>query len=239
MIDRTSPLPLYYQLKQIVLQKIESAEWTPGDVIPTELDFQEQYGLSRTTVRQTLSELVNEGRLVRQRGKGTFVAPPKFAHDPAGRQALSDYMKAQGLTPGWQVLDAGWIVATNEIAQPLGVPAGANLFRLRRLRLANSEAIGYHIAYTPEFMAEQINQGAFETGGSLQYMEHIAQMHKSQAQRTIEAIGARKELATLLGCPAGTPLLRITRLITATDGTLLEYLQASYLGDRFTYQITI
>lgn len=239
MIDRTSPIPLYYQLKQILLQKIEAAEWSPGDLLPTELDFQNTYSLSRTTVRQTLSELVNEGRLVRQRGRGTFVAQPKFAHDPAGRQALSDYIKAQGMQPGWQLLDAGWVTAPADIAQALIVPAGTKLYRLRRLRLANNEPIGYHIAHIPPTIAEHLNQTAFQSGGSLHYMEHIAQMHHSQAQRTIEAILARKETATLLNCPAGSPLLRITRLITTTTNQPIEHLQASYRGDRFTYQITL
>ena len=75
-IDRSSPLPLYYQLKQILLEKIESGLWSPGDLIPSEHELQETYGVSRTTVRQTLSDLVHEGVLVRHRGRGTLSRNP-------------------------------------------------------------------------------------------------------------------------------------------------------------------
>ena len=147
-IDRSSPLPLYSQLKAILLHKIER-EWTPGELIPGESALEETYGLSRITVRQALGELVNEGYLYRQRGRGTFVTRIKFTHDPAQRLALTDTMRQQGVTPGWRVLDSGTCEATKETAERLGVEAGSSIFILKRLRLADEEAIGYHVATVP------------------------------------------------------------------------------------------
>ena len=86
-VDRSSPLPLHYQLKQHLLEKIESGEWKPNDLIPSEQEMQTSFGLSRITVRQALSDLVYEGLLIRERGRGTFVAPPKMTHSPEASSA--------------------------------------------------------------------------------------------------------------------------------------------------------
>lgn len=239
VLDRESPIPLYFQLKQLLLEKIEQGEWRPGDLIPSEQELQDSYGLSRTTVRQTLSELVNEGRLDRQRGRGTFVTKPKFTHDPSNRLGASDYLRQQGIEPGWQLLEVGWASPDEEVNKKLGLTAVTSPFFLTRLRLANGEPIGYHIAYLPPFVAEHINEKALEEGGSLRYLRSVPQMATSKAARTIEATAATKREAELLGIKIGDPILQIERLLTAEDGTPLELLWASYRGDRFKYQVTL
>ena len=96
VLDRNSPIPLYYQLKNVLLTKIQQSEWQAGDLIPSEQELQETFGLSRTTVRQTLSELVNEGWLSRHRGRGTFVTHPTMTHNPIRRLGASEYLEQQG-----------------------------------------------------------------------------------------------------------------------------------------------
>ena len=78
MVDKTSLTPIYSQLKEMVREKIEAGIWPPGTLIPSERDFCEQFGISRMTVRQALGELVSEGMVVREKGKGTFVAQPRL-----------------------------------------------------------------------------------------------------------------------------------------------------------------
>ena len=77
MIDKNSPIPAYYQIKQIILEKINNSEWKVGQCIASERELSEAYGVSRMTVRQALGELVQEGILLREKGKGTFVCEPK------------------------------------------------------------------------------------------------------------------------------------------------------------------
>lgn len=238
-VDRASPLPLYHQLKQILLQKIESREWGPGDLIPSEQELQETYGLSRTTVRQTLAELVNEQRLHRQRGRGTFVMLPKFAHNPAQRPGASGYIQQEGLTPGWRVISADWAEPPEGVRERLQLDGEARIFRIHRLRLANEDVIGYHFAYLPETLVPQINLEALTEGGSMRYLRTAPQMQHSHAYRTIEATAAGQPEIEMLGAKAGEPILVIERLITAEDGAPLELLWAAYLGDRFKYQVTI
>lgn len=239
-VDRTSPIPLYFQLKQILLSQIEAGEWQPGDLIPGEQELQDTYGLSRTTVRQTLAELVNEGRLHRQRGRGTFVTRPKFAHDPSVRPGAAGYIQSEGLTPGWQVLSADWVADPPEgVRQRLQISEAVRVFRIHRLRLANGEPIGYHFAYVPEPFVPQLQLDKLTEGGSLRYLRDVPQMHHSVAQRTIEATSASDPEINLLGATPGEPILTIERRILAEDGTPIELLWAAYLGDRFKYQVTI
>lgn len=237
-LDRSSPVPLHYQLRQVLLAKIESGEWKPGDLIPSEPELQERYGLSRTTIRQALSELVFEGRLTRHRGKGTFVAAGKFTHSP-NRQGLTHRLEEQGIRPGWRVLDERQVVAPAAVREALRLNGRPLVTRIRRLRLADTEPIGIHTVYLPEAVAAQINRAALQEGESLRYLSHLPQMQGSRAHRTIEAVAATEADAKLLNVRPGSPILQIERITVAADGTPLEYLQARYRGDRFKYQITL
>jgi len=237
-IDRTSPVPLYYQLKQQMLAKIESGEWKPGDSVPTEQELQQSYHLSRTTVRQALAEMVKEGRLMRQRGRGTFVSQPKFQHDPLRHRGIGHYLLEQGLTPGWKVLDERHIVAPAEACARLGLARGAHVYCLQRLRLADDEPIGYLVSYVPANLAEGIDRSALDQGGSTDYLRNLPAMRESCVERSIEAVAAGDPEAKLLRVRRGSPLLSIQRLITARDGTPVEFLRALYRGDRMKFQVT-
>lgn len=239
-IDRSSPVPLYYQLKQILVAKIDSNEWQLGDIIPSEQELQDTFQLSRTTVRQALAELVNEGRLSRQRGRGTFITKPKFAHDPNLRPDTVGYIQQVGLTPGWRVLSADWADEVPEgVRERLQLDKVKRIFRIHRLRLADNEAIGYHFAYLPEYVVRYLNLDALSEGGSMRYLRSLPQMEASHTMRTIEATLANGPEVALLGAVKGEPILTIERLITTTDGEPIELLWAAYRGDRFKYQITL
>jgi GntR family transcriptional regulator len=208
-VDRSSPLPLHYQLKQHLLEKIESGEWKPNDLIPSEQEMQNSFGLSRITVRQALSDLVYEGLLIRERGRGTFVAPPKMTHSPEERRSLTEFMMEKGIKPGWQVIEKGFVEANKEVAANLKLPHKTRVYRIRRLRLAAEEAIGQHTAYLPESVSIQIN----------------------------EAVAASDLDVKLLHLSLGSPVLMIQRVVLSAAGEPLEFLQARYRGDRFKYQI--
>src|SRR3990172_8196825 len=84
-IDRSSPIPLHVQAKQALQEQIQRGAWKPGDLVPGEPDLCRQFGVSRTTVRQALAELTHVGLVVREQGRGTFVAPPKLTESAAQR----------------------------------------------------------------------------------------------------------------------------------------------------------
>lgn len=237
ILDRTSPVPLHHQLKQYLLEQIHRGAWRPNDLIPSEQELQEQFDLSRITVRRALGDLVNEGLLVRERGRGTFVAPPKMTHSLQARRSLTDYMLEQGIKPGWRVLERGFVPAGKEAAEGLAVPPDSQVYCLRRLRLADEQPIGVHTAYLLPHLVEQIDEDALLDGGSLHYLERLPALRTAHATRVIEAVAATEAEARLLHIMLGSPILQITRVVADAQDTPLEYLQARYRGDRFKYQI--
>jgi DNA-binding GntR family transcriptional regulator len=236
-IDRNSPMPLYYQLKRVLLAKIDSGELKSGDIFPTEQQIQETYDVSRTTVRQALSELEDEGKITRHRGRGTFVAKPKVSHSADSYPNLADHMSEQGLTPGWQLISADWLIPDNEVSKHLKLSSGQKVFCLERLRLENDEAIGHHLAYIAPDYAGMIDEQSFTEGGSLRYLHNLSVLQESTANRTLEAIPANKKVAALLNTEEGTALLRVRRTIYTTDNETIEFFEGVYRGDRFQYHI--
>lgn len=222
-IDRKSPIPLYYQLKQILMHKIEQGEWQVGDMLPSEQELQTLFNVSRTTVRQTLGELEHEGYLLRQRGRGTFIAEPERA-------------QAQQLDPGWEVLENGMIDAPDMAAQMLRIRPGAPVYYIHRLRTSAEGPVGRHQLFVPEQFAHGINHSKLTEGDALAYVRDLPQAQHAKVQRSITAVPAGDDEVKWLDLQEGEPVLRIKRLLVADDGTAIEFLHATYRGDRFTYQ---
>ncbi len=236
-IERDSPIPLYYQLKELLGTRITSGQWAPGDMLPTEEQLQEQYAVSRSTVRQALRELELEGRIARHQGRGTFVSRRKISHGPEPRFSLTMALRQQGIEPGWRLLSADWLPASAEVAEQLALDPGTPVFTLRRLRLANDEPIGYHLAHVSPLAAHALDRARLDQGGSLDYLRGDGTLNDSTAERVIEAIPAPDDVARLLDTERGAPLLLIRRQVRAREGEVLELLQAMYRGDRFQYFI--
>lgn len=236
-IDRNSPMPLYYQLKQLLLAKIENRELKAGDIIPTEQQIQELYDVSRTTVRQALSELEDEGRITRHRGRGTFVTKPKLSHSPENYPNLADNMAKQGVIPGWKLLAAEWVIPQKEVYQILAVEEGQKVFQLERLRLENDMPIGYHCAYVSSEFTTGIDGTAYTEGGSLRYLNGLSMLDECVADRTLEALPASEKVADLLDIDVGSALLRVKRVVFSPEHTPIEFFVGLYRGDRFEYHI--
>src|SRR5260370_29349912 len=102
-IYKNSPLPRYYQLKEIMRERVRSGEWKPGDLIPSERELGEKYGISRMTARQALTDLGNEGLFYREQGRGTFVSQRKITQQLIHLTRFSDDIRARGQHPGEKV----------------------------------------------------------------------------------------------------------------------------------------
>ncbi len=237
-VRRDSPLPLYHQLKLILVRRIERGEWRPGDLIPGEQDLQDMYKISRTTVRQALRELELEGLVTRYRGRGTFVARPKLSHGPRPGDNLVDFLRARGMTPGWRVLSVERVLAPDDVATALELPARATVTRIRRLRLADDQAIGYQEAHVAPLVKGPFLSETLTTGGSLDYLRAKGVIDRSHLERVLEAIPADPELSALLEVQLGAPLLRIRRVLYSADAKPIEVMEGTYRGDRFQYRVS-
>src|SRR5450432_2399049 len=145
-IVRKGPVPRYYQLKEIMRERIGTGEWKPGDLIPSERELSEQYGISRMTARQAITELVNEGLFYREQGKGTFVSRHKITQQLIHLTGFTEDISARGQRPGTKVISAAMHVADEVIAEKLHINPGTPIFRLQRLRLADEEPLAIELS---------------------------------------------------------------------------------------------
>lgn len=236
-IDRESPLPLYYQLKQLIVDKLDSGEWKPGDLVPSEQELQETYGLSRTTVRQALAELTFEGRFTRHRGQGTFVAAREIVHDPMERISITALMRQQGIEPEWQILSRGYGVPYQQVQEALGISENEKIYLVELLLRANGEPIGRHfVALTRQgtFDPEKASDEALRD-----YMRELPDREAISIRRTVQALPAGATEAGLLKIRPGEPVLSIQVVYSDSAGKPLEFLRANYRGDRFKFQLNI
>src|SRR5436309_12630764 len=140
-IYRNSPLPRYYQLKEIMRERVRAGEWQPGDLIPSERELGETYGISRMTARQAITDLVNEGLFYREQGKGTFVSQNKITQQLIRLTGFTEDIKASGQLPSTKVLSASMCPADETAAEWLHVKLGDLLFCWHRLRFADAKSL--------------------------------------------------------------------------------------------------
>jgi GntR family transcriptional regulator len=233
-IDRGSKLPLYHQLYQILRGDIVRGEWQPGDMIPPESELIEQYQLSRTTVRQVLDMLSNEGLIYRQQGRGTFVAHPTVEQALVRIISFTEDMRQRGVRPGTEVLSSGLIPAPQDIAEKLEIEPGEELARLERLRLADGEPMSIEESHLVHRYCPGVLEGNYASNPLREALERDYGIRWTHAKQTIRAISASRNLARLLSVPPHSALLYIERVSYSQQNTPVEFLRIYYRGDRYT-----
>lgn len=223
-------VPKYFRLKEDLRRQIADLE--PGSPIDPERVLSDRYGVSRTTVRQALHELTVEGRLVRRQGRGTFVAKPKMAQE-LRLTSYSEDITAQGRRPTSRLLANSYVPATTEVAAHLGVPVGAPVLRMERLRLADGEPMAVEAVHLDggRFPSLQSELGDDVSLYRLLYERH--QVELVEAVETIETAMASPAEARLLQTDTGSPLLLLTRASWDRTGRPVEFVNSLYRGDRY------
>jgi GntR family transcriptional regulator len=238
MLDRSSPLPLYYQLRAVLLQQIESGSLKPGDAIPPERELIDRYGVSRITVRQAVNSLMSDGLLYRQRGLGTFVRSNRIEQELSTLTGFSEEMVARGLTPGARLIFAGMVEPDATTAAKLRLLPDQKAFRLVRLRLADGESMALDVTCCPPDLGEKLLtedlQGALYT-----LLEEKYGVELDQGDQAIEAALADEFLATHLGIKKGMPVLQMERVVYAVDGRPVEFSRTFYRADRYIYRVRL
>ena len=235
-LDRELPVPLYHQLKSQLLKRIEAGELKPHARLETEDQLAAAYRVSKATVRQALGELVHAGYLRREQGRGTFVADPRVDQGPTELTSFTDDMQRRGLAAASQVLGRAVIPADAGIAAKLGIPPGARVFRLERLRTGDGEPLAIQTAHIPLEMAPELPREPFESGSLYETLERHGLVPVSAHERHWAALIERPQ-ARLLKVASAAAGLCAERVAFLRDGRPLEYTCSVMRADR--YQITL
>ncbi|WP_421383568.1 GntR family transcriptional regulator [Bacillus salacetis] len=238
MIKKNSPIPIYYQLGELIKELIEKGELKPGDSLPAEREYAEKFQISRMTVRQAFTQLVNEGYLHRVQGRGTFVAErkPKIEQGLQGLTSFTEDMVSRGMKPGSQLINFEIIPATNDIARELGIQEYGPVYEIQRIRMADDMPMALETNYISanfiKGLTEQIvNQSLYA------YIEETLDLKIDHASQVIESSIADEMEAEFLKIQEGSPIMLIQRNTFLSDGTPVEYVRSSYRGDRYKFKI--
>lgn len=235
-LDRTGPVPLYFQVSTRLEQAIHTGVIPPGARLENEIAIGENLGLSRPTVRRAIQELVDKGLLVRRRGIGTQVVQGGVTRPVALTSLYEDLQNAHH-TPGTEVLSRELIPATEEVAERLGVPVGAQVLRLRRRRTTDSVPVAVLENFLPadfnDISAEQLTRN-----GLYQVLRARGVTIRIAKQR----IGARRahgDESELLDIERGGPVLTMERIAFDNGGSVVELGHHCYRPDLYTFETTL
>lgn len=239
-LNRDIPVPLYYQLKKILMEHIQKNKFKPGDAIPTEAELCRIFSISRPTVRQTINELVREGYLIKVKGKGTFVTQPKINQEYTHRIiSFNDEMIQKGLIPKTKVLVQRYMSADAKIAEKLNLHIGEEIFHLKRLRYANEEPIVFLDSYIPLRLCPGIIDVDFVNNSLYSTLEKKYGMFVKRVVRSIEVDLAKEYEAKLLRIKEGAPIHYFETVAYNQDNVPIEYTISRYRGDRSKFIVEL
>ena len=147
-LDENSPFPLYYQLENLIREKIENGTFKVDEKIESERKLSEKLNLSRMTISKAINNLVEEGILYRKRGQGTFVSKHKVDFFP-GLKGFTKIIKDKGMTPSSKVITQDLIIPDKHICEKLNISENDKVIFTERLRLADDQIINLEKSYIP------------------------------------------------------------------------------------------
>ncbi|GAA0427354.1 GntR family transcriptional regulator [Acrocarpospora corrugata] len=235
-LDRSSPVPLYFQVAEQISEAISSGELTPGSRLDNEILLADRLGLSRPTIRQAIQYLVDKGLLVRKRGVGTQVVHGQVKRS-VELTSLYDDLRRAGQDPATRVLSFGTAAADESVATVLAVPAGTEVLHLERLRSAAGEPLALLRNWLPLGLAP-LTAGALAERGLYELLR-TAGVRMRVANQRIGARAASPAEARLLGERRGAPLLTMVRTTYDDQGRAVEHGSHAYRASHYSLEVTL
>jgi DNA-binding GntR family transcriptional regulator len=240
-LDRSSPVPLYFQVAQAVQAAIEAGKLPPGSRLDNEIQLADELGLSRPTMRKAMEYLVDKGLIIRRRGIGTTIVQPKVRR-PLQLSSLYDDLRTGGQQPTTDVLSLDVVPAPAEVAATLGLEPGTEVHEIVRLRSAAGRPIARMTNYLPTTLpglgVGQLTAAALEATGLYRVLR-AAGVHLHAADQTISARKATAEESRLLEEPRGAALLTMQRVAYDDHGQVVEFGSHVYAASRYSFSLSM
>lgn len=237
IVDPNDYLPRYYQLANILRERISKGELAALQPIPSERQLEKIFSVSRTTIRQAIELLIRQGFLYREHGKGTFVSPQKLQKGISELTSFTEDMKRRGIAPGQKILEIGYFQPPEEIRGHLELPADAEkILRIERLRLGDGVPMGLQTSYYVLPEGQTITRKELEEYGSIyRILQERFHLIPTEADETLEVALATPREAFLLQIEPGSPLLLSERTTYSQYRRVIEFVRILYRGDRYRY----
>jgi GntR family transcriptional regulator len=234
-LDPYSPTPLYAQLESLLAAQIASAALPPGTRLPNEDELVKSYAVSRTTVRQTIQNLIRRGLVEIRRGKGTFVLQPRLTQELTHLTGFVEDMQALGRNASARLLDQQTVPADASVARHLALPLGTPVIRIQRIRLADHSPLSFDETWLPRELGEKVLRNNLETEPIFSLLEEKYQTPLLEAEYCLEAASANATVAKALGIVVGSPIFLIERTSYTTGHQPIDYEKLYYRGDQIRF----
>ena len=232
VLAKQSPIPLYFQLAELIRERVRVGELTPGAQLPAEREVAEQAGISRMTARQAITSLVRDGTLVARHGVGTFVAAPKLTYDALHLLGFTEESMRHGDPVLSRVLEQALVMAPGGVAGDLGLAPGQAVVKVVRLRSAGATPILLETSWLPAARAPGLKEADLGAQSLYALLDLRYGLRPRRARQTVEATVADDYESDLFTLPLGAPMLLLTGITYDDDERPIEAFKAVYRGDR-------
>ena len=208
---------------------------TPGDPIPSERTLCEQLGVSRPTLRSAVDELVSTGLIVREHGRGMFVAPAKITQELAAATAEDRSFVLPRAAGHWSshVLEFSVVQAGARVGRKLRISPAVEIVYIARLRLVDGEPMAIEYLHVPAALVAGLRAADMESGDFYELLRDSYGVRVHEAEQSMEPTVVSEKEARLLAVPVLSPALHVERLTTDRTGRPVEYVHSLYRGDRY------
>lgn len=236
-LSQESDIPLYSQLVSIVKRNISAGTLTTGDLLPSESELCRTFDISRSTVRQAIGALENEGLVVRKQGRGTYVAEPKVRRKTEMVYSFTSEMSSMGLTPSSKLIEFDIIDPTPDIVKVLQLNGpDCKVFRFTRIRSVDGQPLTLETSFYPQFIYPKLTRDLLQTHSFYSLLYEVG-IIPANATDSYEAVIIGRKEAELLDCKPGTCGFFVQRRTFTESGMVYEFTQSLMRADRSKLEI--
>jgi GntR family transcriptional regulator len=232
---KKGPVPLYYQLERVLRKRILEGRVGPSQSLPAERELCQEFGVSRTTVRQAMMILESEGLITREQGRGTFVKPRVRSGRPFELYGYVDDLFYLGANTTLELRSKRPVRAESKIAADMGIPEGEMVFHFEGVRYLNERDTALFEAYLPEEIGERISLGRLDSPFLILEVERVALETVRRANQIAYATVATGRHTAVMNVQLGHPLFVIKRIYFSGRDEALEMAITHFPGHAYQF----
>jgi GntR family transcriptional regulator len=235
MVNKIFNPPIYIQIKNTLIEKINSGEYESGSQLPSERVLSETYEISRMTARKALSQLVDMGYAYRVKGKGTFVRLPNFERDFVKLTGFSQMLKSRGIEPSNKIIESRIIEADKKVASLLETTIGTKIYEIVRVRYGDNIPLALEYSYLPMDLYENLLEYDFESNSLYEVIEDIYDFKLKFSKQWIKITTLYEKEAEILDVEEKTPAFLLESISYDVNDQIVEATKSINIGDRTTF----
>jgi GntR family transcriptional regulator len=239
LIDKTSPVPYYEQLIDLLKRDIRAKQPACGAFpLPSENELANRHSITRATVRHAMDLLERDGWIYREKGKGSFAAVRRVEEELTQLVSTTEAMRQRGWTLVTRLVNLNKIFVPTLAAKALELEPEAEVYEIKRLRIVEGEPLSVQTSFIPAYLCPRLENNDL-TGSLYRLLETRYDLRLWTGREILRARGATQEEARLLLVKTGTPIMYSERISYSSTGTPVEYLDAIWRGDRYDFKVTL